>query len=172
MTELKQEMGLDILDFRRTAGLFATGITVVAVQIDGVIRGMTANAVASLSLDPPLMLVAVQKDAHWLEYLRKSSGFSINILNERQADLSRFFANMWPESEPAPSFTFLPWTGGPRLEGAVGAIACLTYEFIEGGDHWIVLGRVVDLYRPEQPEPPLLFFGGQYRWLTPVDGKR
>ena len=172
MAELTQEMSLDILDFRRTAGLFATGVTVVAVQIDGVTRGMTANAITSVSLDPPLMLVAVQKDAHWLEYLRASTGFSINILNEGQADLSRFFANMWPELEPPPPFIFLPWTGGPRLEGAVGAIACQTYQFIDGGDHWLVLGRVVDLYRPEPPEPPLLFFGGRYRRLSPADGKR
>lgn len=170
MTELKQEVSLDSLDFRRTAGLFATGVAVVAVQVDGAIRGMTANAIISVSLEPPLMLVSVQKDAHWLEYLRRSAGFSINILNERQADLSRFFANMWPEPEP-PAFGFLPWTGGPRLEGAVGAIACQTYEFIEGGDHWLVLGLVVDLYRPEQPEPPLLFFGGQYRRLMPAGGK-
>jgi flavin reductase (DIM6/NTAB) family NADH-FMN oxidoreductase RutF len=171
MTEVRERIPIDALEFRRTAGMFATGVTVVAVEADGLVRGMTANAVTSLSLEPPLMLVCVQKNAHMLEFLQQSSGFSINILNEAQVDLSRFFANMWTKPEPPP-FSFKPWVGGPRLEGAIGAIACETQEFLEGGDHWIVLGRVVDLYRPVNPGKPLLFFQGQYRQLAPVvDGR-
>jgi flavin reductase (DIM6/NTAB) family NADH-FMN oxidoreductase RutF len=95
-------------------------------------------------------------------FLRQSGGFSINILSEEQQDLSQFFANMWSKAEPPP-FAFLPWLGGPRLEGAIGALACKISEFVEGGDHWIVLGQVVDLYRAENPANPLLYYRGQYR---------
>jgi flavin reductase (DIM6/NTAB) family NADH-FMN oxidoreductase RutF len=58
--------------------------------------------------------------------------------------------------------------GGPRLEGAIGAIACRTREFLEGGDHWIVVGQVIGLYRPENPVNPLLYYRGQYRRILEV----
>jgi flavin reductase (DIM6/NTAB) family NADH-FMN oxidoreductase RutF len=162
VTTSKEEFRIDKRAFRLTMGLFATGVTVVAVEVDGEIYGMTANAIASVSLEPLLLLVCVQKDAHLMNFLHRSKSFSINILNENQQDLSRFFANMWPQPEPPP-FTFIPWVGGPRLEGAIGAVACRITEFIEGGDHWIVIGQVIDLYRPENPANPLLYYGGQYR---------
>ncbi len=165
MTIYKQETTIDPLDFRQTLGLFATGVTVIAVEVDGILRGMTANAVTSVSLDPPLVLVCVQKDARMVEYLKKSSGFSINILTEDHADLSNYFANLWSGAEP-PEFNFLPWEGGPRLQDALGAIACQTQEFLEGGDHWIVLGRVTHLYRPKSPGRPLLYYTGRYRRLA------
>jgi flavin reductase (DIM6/NTAB) family NADH-FMN oxidoreductase RutF len=165
-----EQTTIDTRTFRRTIGLFATGVTVVAVEIDGVQRGMTANAVASVSLTPPLVLVCVQKEAQMLQFLQKSAGFSINILSERQENLSRYFANMWTEATPPP-FSFRPWIGGPRLEGAIGAVACETQEYLEGGDHWIVIGRVIDLYRAENPEHPLLFYGGQYRQMSSLDGR-
>ncbi|HXV44297.1 MAG TPA: flavin reductase family protein [Anaerolineae bacterium] len=153
---------IDSRAFRNTIGLFATGVTVVAVEVGGEVFGMTANAITSVSLEPPLVLVCVQKEAHLMGFLRQSEGFSINILSEEQKGLSNFFANMWSKAEPPP-FAFLPWLGGPRLEGAIGAIACKISEFVEGGDHWIVLGQVVGLYRAEHPANPLLYYRGQYR---------
>jgi flavin reductase (DIM6/NTAB) family NADH-FMN oxidoreductase RutF len=162
VTILKDEVTVDSRAFRNTIGLFATGVTVMAVEVDGEIYGMTANAVTSVSLEPLLVLVCVQKEAHLMSFLRQAEGFSINILNEQQQNLSNFFANIWPEAEPPP-FTFTPWAGGPRLAGSIGAIACRTKEILEGGDHWIVLGEVIDLYQAEQPENPLLYYGGQYR---------
>jgi flavin reductase (DIM6/NTAB) family NADH-FMN oxidoreductase RutF len=156
------EEAMDSRVFRNTIGLFATGVTVVAVEVAGEVFGMTANAITSVSLEPPLVLVCVQKEAHLMGFLHQSKGFSINILSEEQQDLSQFFANMWSKPEPPP-FTFLPWLGGPRLEGVIGAVACKTTQFIEGGDHWIVLGQVVGLYRAENPANPLLYYRGQYR---------
>jgi flavin reductase (DIM6/NTAB) family NADH-FMN oxidoreductase RutF len=146
-------------------GLFATGVTVVATEFNGHILGMTANAVASVSLEPRLVLVCVQKNAHLMQALRQSDGFSINILSEGQADLSQFFANLWKEAEP-PHFNFFAWVGGPRLEGTLGAIACKTVEFLEGGDHWIVIGQVIDLYQDENLANPLLYYRGQYRHIA------
>lgn len=156
---------LDSRAFRNTMGLFATGVAVVAVECEGQVFGMTANAIASVSLEPLLVLVCIQKTAHLMSCLEQSGGFSINILSEDREDLSRFFANMWPHPEPPP-FTFIPWTGGPRLEGAIGAVACQTAQILAGGDHWIVLGQVVDLYQAENPANPLLYYRGQYRRLS------
>jgi flavin reductase (DIM6/NTAB) family NADH-FMN oxidoreductase RutF len=156
------DVTIDSRAFRNTIGLFATGVTVVAVETNGEIYGMTANAVTSVSLEPLLVLVCVQKEAHLIQFLRQAEGFSISILNENQEDLSSFFANMWHKPEPPP-FAFIPWLGGPRLKGAIGAIACRTVEFVEGGDHWIVMGQVVGLYQAENPANPLLYYRGQYR---------
>lgn len=167
MTRLVDDTTLDSRAFRNTIGLFATGVTVVAVEVDGKIYGMTANAVTSVSLEPMLVLVCVQKEAHLMNYLRQTEGFSLNILSEEQQDLSNYFANFWRQPEPPP-FTFDPWLGAPRLEGAIGAIACRTSEFLEGGDHWIVMGQVIGLYRQENPANPLLYYGGQYRRILDI----
>ncbi len=151
--------------FRQTMGFFATGVTVITVENNGQAYGMTANAVASVSLEPLLLLVCVQKNAHLLNYLRQATGFAINILGEEQEELSQYFAHLWPHPEPPP-FTFIPWEGGPRLVGAIASIACKTADFLEGGDHWIVLGEVVNLYRPENPGNPLLYYRGHYRRIS------
>lgn len=164
MTPAEEDVVIDSRAFRNTIGLFATGVTIVAVEIKGEIYGMTANAVTSVSLAPLLLLVCVQKEAHLMQFLRQADRFSINILNEDQADLSSFFANMWPQPEPPP-FTFNPWLGAPRLEGIIGAIVCRTTEIIEGGDHWIVMGQPVGLYQAENPANPLLFYRGKYRQI-------
>lgn len=166
MTNVTEEV-LDSRAFRNTMGLFATGVTVVAVEIEGQVYGMTANAVTSVSLEPMLVLVCVQKEAHLMNILPQAGGFSINILSEQQQDLSGYFAHMWHDPQP-PAFMFTPWLGGPRLEGAIGAISCQTREFLEGGDHWIVVGEVIGLYRAENPTNPLLYYRGQYRQIVDV----
>ena len=159
-----QQIIIESWTFRKTMGLFATGVTVLTTEVEGRVIGMTANSVTSVSLEPPLLLVCVHKKAKITEALRKSGRFSISILNENQRDLSCFFANMWTEPEPPP-FTFKPWIGGSRLEGTIGAVACQINEFLEGGDHWIVIGQVIDLHYEECPANPLLFCKGQYRQM-------
>ena len=95
--------------------------------------------------------------------------FTINILDQNQEDLSSYFAKMWNETDPPP-FTFEPWVCGPRLEGAIGGLACRVDQVLEGGDHWIVTGLVVDLYQTEGAADPLLYFGGRYRKLAEMEG--
>ncbi len=154
--------------FRNVMGLFATGVTVLTTQVNGQPHAMTANAITSVSLDPLLVLACVQKKAHMAEALQQSGQFSINILSQQQQSLSNYFAGFWSEDADPPLFEFLPWTTGPRVEGAIGALACDIHEFIEGGDHWIIIGQVVDLYRQESPENPLLYYTGKYHQL--LDG--
>jgi flavin reductase (DIM6/NTAB) family NADH-FMN oxidoreductase RutF len=164
---MAKSLNLNAKTFRQTMGLFATGVTVLATRTaNGEVVGMTANAVASVSLDPMLMLVCVGKEARIVPYLLASEGFSFNILSAAQQRLSDYFASLWPDDEPAPTYAFKDWDGGPLLAGCVGAVGCSHHEICEGGDHWIVLGRVTALYRGGDTADPLLFFGGQYRQLN------
>ena len=164
MPNSEEETKVDSRAFRNVMGLFATGVTVVATEVDGEVHGMTANALTSVSLDPMLILVCVQKNAQLAGMLRRSGQFSVNILSEDRADLSSFFAGMWPDDD-APPFQFKPWGGGLRLVEATGAMACKVDQFLEGGDHWIVTARVIDLYQQETPANPLLYYRGRYRKL-------
>jgi flavin reductase (DIM6/NTAB) family NADH-FMN oxidoreductase RutF len=157
-------MSVDPGLFRRTMGLFATGVTVIATQVGEEVHAMTANAVTSLSLEPMLILTCVGKRARMVAFLKRANGFSINILREEQKALSTFFAGGWKEDTPPP-FRFVPWTGGPRLEGCLAALGCELVEWHEGGDHWIVIGRVKALHEGIEPREPLLFFGGHYGQL-------
>jgi flavin reductase (DIM6/NTAB) family NADH-FMN oxidoreductase RutF len=158
-------MDIDPREFRNTVGQFVTGVTVIAADIDGSVRGMTANAFTSVSLDPPLVLFCVAKKAHLGQVIQRASGFSVNVLRQEQQNLSTYFAGGWKEPEPPP-FTFEPWHGGPLLSGAIAALGC-AIEFVhEGGDHFIVVGRVLALHRAEPPFAPLVFAGGRYRALA------
>lgn len=155
---------IDSRDYRRTIGLFATGVTVLATEFEGKPHGMTANAVSSVSLDPLLVLVCVNVKQPMVEYLRAAKGFSINILRETQEPLSNYFAQMWKEPTPPPH-QFVPWMGGPRLEGCIASLGCELHDIVAGGDHWIIIGRVLDLHHGPEPYRPLLFYSGQYERL-------
>lgn len=146
-------------------GLFATGVTVLTTTTsEGELIGMTANAVASLSLDPMLLLVCVEKKANMASHLLRAPGFSICILSEDQAALSDYFAGRWAGERP-PCFVLQEWIGGPLLEGCLAGLGCTKVQVVEGGDHWIVIGQVVALHRPDNPPGPLIFYGSQYRRL-------
>lgn len=155
---------VNVAEFRRTAGLFATGVTVVATAEGEQVHGMTANAVCSLSLEPMLMLVCINKQARLAGFLQEASGFSINILRHDQRALSVYFAGSWKEPTPPP-LRFVPWQGGPRLEGCAAAVGCEVQSVLEGGDHWIAVGRVLALHRGVEPIKPLLFYAGRYGQL-------
>ena len=158
-------MSIDPKAFRHTVGHFVTGVTVIAADIEGSTRGMTANAFTSLSLDPPLVLFCVAKKAHLGQVIHLASGFSVNILTQEQQSLSTYFAGGWKEPEP-PAFTFEPWSGGPKLAGIAAALGCAVEMIYEGGDHFIVIGRVLALYHCEPPTAPLVFRAGRYAALA------
>ena len=154
----------DARTFRQTVGHFATGVTVVTAEVTGDIRGMTANAFTSLSLDPPLILFCCGKSAHMSHSIRDARRFSVNILADTQQDVSTYFAGGWKEPLPPP-FSFLAWEGGHRIDGCIAAIGCTVETILEGGDHWIVVGRVLALHRNDEGRSPLLFFRGRYGTL-------
>jgi len=158
-------MSIESRAFRQTVGQFVTGVTVVATEVDGETRGMTANSFTSVSLDPPLVLFCVGKTMVMGQAIGRAAGFSVNVLSAAQQDLSSYFAGMWKEDQPPP-FTFLPWEGGPRLSGCGAALGCALDAIHEGGDHLIVVGRVISLYRSEEAWAPLVYAGGRYAALA------
>ncbi len=156
-------------DYRNTIGLFATGVTVLAMNDGDHVRAMTANAVTSLSLDPLLVICCIDKKANCLPYFRLNENFSLNILYRHQDVLSNYFAGIWAEDAAPPDFEFVPWENCSRLAGGMAAVACELQEKIEGGDHWIMIGRVVALWQAEDLDDPLIYYRGQYRGLAIPD---
>jgi len=161
-------MPIDSRTFRATVGQFVTGVTVIALENGGTIRALTANSFTSLSLDPPLVLFCIGKETKAGQAVHGASGFSINILAETQQDLSSYFAGAWKQPLPPP-FTFVAWEGAPRLEGSVASLGCEIHAIHEGGDHWIVIGRVVALHHCDGPCRPLVFFRGGYAGVEVAD---
>jgi flavin reductase (DIM6/NTAB) family NADH-FMN oxidoreductase RutF len=152
----------ELRGFRDTVGLFATGVAIVTAEAQGEVHAMTVNAVASLSLDPLLMLFCPAKKSRFAQLLDQVRQFTLNLLREDQQALSSYFAGGWKAS-PAPPFRFVPSRAGPRLEGSLASVGCELDRVADGGDHWIVTGRVISMHRGVPPHRPLVFFGGQYR---------
>lgn len=148
-------------DFRRVMGLFATGVTVVAAYDGGAVRAATVNAFTSVSLEPLLVLVGLHKESRTGQAIRRSEGFSVNILREDGLALANHFAGKPQEGLPV---AFLPFAGGPRLEGALASLGLRLEAVYPGGDHLLFLGRVEALYEGE-PGGPLVFWRGGYRLL-------
>jgi flavin reductase (DIM6/NTAB) family NADH-FMN oxidoreductase RutF len=160
-------MSIDVRAFRQTVGQFVTGVTIIAAEMEDGVRAMTANSFTSLSLDPPLVLFCVGKATKMGQQIHSAFRFSVNILQRDQQDISTYFAGSWKEASP-PSFEFVPWDGGVRLERCAAAIGCAVERIYEGGDHWIVIGRVLTLYRNEDAGMPLVFCAGRYAVLEEV----
>jgi flavin reductase (DIM6/NTAB) family NADH-FMN oxidoreductase RutF len=156
---------LDARRFRDTLGLFATGVAVIVAHVDGEVLAMTANAVSSLSLDPMLVMFCPGKKSKLAQHVTKLSGFTINILRQDQEALSTYFAGGWKESAPPP-FRLVPSRCAPRLEGSLASIGCEPWQVQEVGDHWMVIGQVLELHTGIPPHHPLLFHSGRYRHLN------
>ena len=147
--------------FRQTVGQFVTGVTVIATESGGAVHAMTANSFTSMSLEPPLVLFCVGRHTKMGGLLREAARFSVNILAHDQRDISSYFAGAWKEADP-PAFSFSPWEGVPRLTGCAATLGCAIHAMHEGGDHWIVIGRVESVDRLNPAAVPLVFFGGRY----------
>jgi flavin reductase (DIM6/NTAB) family NADH-FMN oxidoreductase RutF len=158
---------IDVDLFRRVMSNFATGVTVVTTAVDGHLHGFTANAVTSVSLDPLLFLVCVDKRANAHEELHKATHFGVSVLSAAQTDVSNTFAKTGlPELGTLRGISFhLGASGVPLLDGCLACLECEVTEHLEGGDHTIVIGKVVHGCVGEE-ELPLLFFRGRYRGLA------
>jgi flavin reductase (DIM6/NTAB) family NADH-FMN oxidoreductase RutF len=160
-------MSMDGARFRQLFGHFATGVTVVTTAVDGWLHGMTANAVTSVSLDPLLLLVCVDKSAHAHEQLAKAGKFGVNILSEEQEELSRLFAEHAPPEHGRLQGAgyFLGPNGTPVLEDCLVYLECAVAQQCPGGDHTVFLGEVLhgEVLRDARP---LLFYRGGYRNLA------
>ena len=146
---------------RQTVGRFLTGVTVIVCAVEGELLGMTANSFTSLSLDPPLVLFCPGKHTRTGQNVASIETFSVNVLREDQQPLSNYFAGGWKQPEPPP-FRFVQQADVPYLEGSLATLLCRTYDVVEGGDHWIVIGEVVGAHQGPDPLHPLGFHMGRY----------
>lgn len=157
---------LDSREFRDTMGTFATGVTVVAVQFDDVVRGMTANAFLSLSLHPPMLLVCIDESASMYPIFQVAESFSVNILAFDQREVSRSFAEKGEKKEEMGGHPYRRGkAGAPILDGVLSWAECRIEERHTGGDHLIVVGCVTDFAVERPDEDPLIFFKGEYRGI-------
>lgn len=161
---MTQKAPPDTRRFRDTIGLFATGVAVVVARADHEVLAMTVNAVSSLSLEPMLVMFCPGKQSKLARHVAGLSGFTINILRQDQQALSTYFAGGWKGHE-APPFRLVPSRSAPRLEGSLAAIDCEPHQVIEVGDHWMVIGKVMELHTGVHPHRPLLFHSGKYRHI-------
>ena len=150
---------MDDRQFRTAMGKFATGITVIATEVEGDIHGMTANAFMSVSLDPKLVVISVREQAQILSKLQESKTFSVNILAEDQQEVSMIFAGQIKDKQ----VEFGRLDGKPVIPGAIAQIACeVSAEHVEG-DHTLVIGKVTDIHLEDKEA--LIFYSGKYRSL-------
>jgi flavin reductase (DIM6/NTAB) family NADH-FMN oxidoreductase RutF len=156
-------MTIEAQELRRVMGHFATGVTVITTKDkDGGPNGLTANAFMSLSLNPPLILISVDKNATCYGCFEPQNGFTVNFLSEGQEDISRRFA-----TKGIDKFAGLNWkeggNGAAILDGVLGHVECKITQCYDGGDHTIVLGEILNV--SANGERPLLFFKGKYQRL-------
>lgn len=153
--------------FRRILGLFPTGVAIIATQVEDDLHAMTANAVASVSLNPMLVLFCPGKKSRFAGYLPRMRRFSVNFLRDEQQALSTLFAGDWNTAPPP--FRFVSDHDAPRLEGALACVTCDLHQTVDCGDHWVVVGRVLALHQGVGPHHPLIYFNGQYRSVDVAD---
>jgi 3-hydroxy-9,10-secoandrosta-1,3,5(10)-triene-9,17-dione monooxygenase reductase component len=111
------------------------------------------------------VLFCVGKNTKTGQLIRVGARFCVSILHEGQRDLSTYFGGAWKSEDPPP-FAFVNWHESPRLEGTAAALSCLVEAIYEGGDHWIVVGRVAAFQRREDGVAPLIFHAGRYVGLA------
>lgn len=159
---------IDLADFRRTMGSFASGVTIVTSSYEGTLYALTLSAFVSLSSDPPLVLVCIDKQTAASAFIEQAGIFAVNVLSSDQEQLSRCFASR--SQERYESFCHANYTskvtGAPILEGSVAYADCRLVTTYEGGDHTIYIGQIVALGTGDAT--PLLYYRGAYHTLAPT----
>jgi len=165
--QIEGEEGEDpVLAFRRTLGMFATGVTVITTTSADQVHGMTANAFMSVSLRPPLVLISVDGRAKMHALLNEGKRIGISVLSENQEALSDRFAGRPGGTAPEPNFDVVRET--PLVEGALAHLVARVTRSYWGGDHSLFLAHVE--YAHYGQGSPLLFHGGHYEALSAPEG--
>ncbi len=134
--------GFDNRELRSAFGSFMTGVTIVTTAgVDGQPRGFTANSFTSVSLEPPLLMICIGKQAASMEVFSRAKGFAVNILSEAQKDTSVLFASKRPDKFDAATWRAGPF-GNPLIEGSAAWFDCARYQVIDAGDHIILMGHI------------------------------
>jgi len=150
-----------ISEFRRTLGMFATGVTIITTRLGEQVHGMTANAFMSVSLQPPLVLISVDRRARMHALLNEGAQYGISVLADGQERLSDHFAGR--ASEEAFEARFEVVRDTPLVEGAIAQLVARVVRSYWGGDHSLFVGQVE--YARHAGGQPLLVHGGKYEQL-------
>lgn len=150
--------------FRYAMGSFASGVTVVSCVVDGMDRAMTASAVSSVSLDPPMVLVCVNRSARFWAAIQQADQWTVSILSQEGKPHASWLAT--PGRELVGQLDHVPHIrtrhGNAVLTDSLAALECTTVEQIRAGDHDVFIGRV-EWAEPGQDRDPLLYWRSQYR---------
>jgi flavin reductase (DIM6/NTAB) family NADH-FMN oxidoreductase RutF len=145
--------------FRDVIGHFASGVTIITARHAGIDYGVTANAVSSLSLEPPMMLVCLNRKSRTQGAVARSKAFSVNILNDSQGDLAVRFASSGPDKFRGVGHRYGD-LGSPLLGGALAHLECWVMEEVQAGTHTVFLAGV---HRAERFDgAPLAYFRGRF----------
>jgi flavin reductase (DIM6/NTAB) family NADH-FMN oxidoreductase RutF len=161
---------VDVQAFKNVLAHWASGVTIVTAQADGVVHGMTVSSFSSLSIDPPLVLVCAFRGSRTRELIGRSGRFAINLLTEGQAALATRFAGRRPADESP--LEGVAWTAGrggvPLLPGAAGVLECTVAATHEEGTHTILIGRV-ETAVVDPATRPLVYWERDFRRLELAD---
>jgi flavin reductase (DIM6/NTAB) family NADH-FMN oxidoreductase RutF len=161
------EMNFDDRRFRDALGCFATGVAIVTTRrADGAPEGLTVNSFTSVSLDPPLVLFNLDRQGRCAGSFRSATHFAVHILGNRQSALSKAFA-----ARGGADWSRVAWTAGvggaPILPGDLATLQCAVHARHDGGDHEILVGRVLALRHSNGD--PLLYFRGRYHTIAAAE---
>jgi len=160
--------GVDQERFRDVVGRFPTGVAVVTAHVGGKHHGMTANSFTSVSLDPVLVLVCVERTARLHDLVIAAGEWGVSVLSAEQEHVSRLFAQ--PGRPSAEALRSVPHhygelSGAVLLDGALATFECRTVAAHDGGDHTVLLGEVLGMSVPRPDGSPLVYYRGGYRGL-------
>jgi len=161
-----QEVTVDA--FRKALGRFATGVTIVTTTVDGEDHAMTANAFTSVSLDPLLVLVCVEKVTRFHDSILASGVWGASVLDQSAREAAVWFSTRGRPLEG--QFVRFPYirgeqTGVPLLLGALSPLECRTRATYDGGDHTVVMGDVLSVTTAHPDRSPLVYYAGAYHGL-------
>lgn len=152
-------MTVDQREFRLALSHFASGVTVVTTREAADLVGITVSAFASLSLDPPLVLICIDHRARSHDAIARSGVFAVNILTDQQEAVARRFASHIPDKFLPGAYRFSR-QGLPLLEDVLATIECRLVNSLPGGDHTIYVGEVISV--DARSGQPLLYFHSQF----------
>ena len=157
---------IDGARYRTVLGHFPTGVVVIAGHADDGPVGMSIGSFSSVSLDPPLVAFYPGKSSGSWPRIEATGKFCVNVLAEDQEEVCRVFAGKGEDK-----FSGIGWTaagsGSPKVTGALAWIDCELERVVDAGDHWLVMGLVVDMDVERDDVGPLLFFRGGYGRVAP-----
>jgi flavin reductase len=150
---------------RHVMGTFISGVTIVTTLWQGIAHAMTATAISSLSLEPPLVLVCVSKTSRFHSAVLSSGHWAVSLLRDDQEPIARHFSHKGRDLKTQfdhVAHSPAPLSGAPLIAGAHSWLECETYAMYDGGDHTIVLGLVVRAARRPPSGRPLSYYRGAY----------